>query len=136
MNLIESKACQNMPAINDVSPEVPKSACLLSLPTNLHIYQVLQWWMQYQALLDLCHNLQPAMTLTVMSSTDNPQTFVELFECVAAACQWPQEEWALLPLLLGKAQLATQQLLAYMPLKSQTMKKVVVQQVSRTPEEY
>lgn len=125
-----------MHAINDVSPEAPKSACLLSLPTDLHIYQVLQWWMQYQALLDLCHNLQPAMTLTVMSSTDNPQTFVELFECVAAACQWPQEEWALLPLLLWKAQLATQQLLAYMPLKSQIMKKVVVQQVSRTPEEY
>lgn len=47
-----------------------------------------------------------------MFSTDNLEAFLELFECVAAAWGWPEEEWALtlLPLLSREAQLASQQL--------------------------
>ncbi|XP_034446667.1 uncharacterized protein LOC117764737 [Hippoglossus hippoglossus] len=48
------------------------------------------------------------ITLHKMSEADDPQSFLEMFEATAEACEWPAEEWAvrLLPLLSGEAQTA------------------------------
>ncbi|XP_059185737.1 uncharacterized protein LOC131968750 [Centropristis striata] len=48
------------------------------------------------------------VTLQRMAAHDDPQTYLEMFEATATACNWPEEEWAvrLLPLLSGEAQTA------------------------------
>ncbi|KAK0148589.1 Neurotrophin receptor-interacting factor [Merluccius polli] len=46
------------------------------------------------------------MTVHKMAAHDDPQSFLDMFEAMAAACGWPVAEWAvrLLPLLSGDAQ--------------------------------
>ncbi|XP_059202709.1 uncharacterized protein LOC131982144 [Centropristis striata] len=48
------------------------------------------------------------VTIQRMAAHDDPQTYLDMFEATATACNWPEEEWAvrLLPLLSGEAQTA------------------------------
>ncbi|KAK5869776.1 hypothetical protein PBY51_024467 [Eleginops maclovinus] len=54
----------------------------------------------------------PQIALQKMSADDDPEAYLDIFEGTAAACGWPEEEWAvrLLPLLTREAQLAAHSL--------------------------
>lgn len=80
----------------------------------------------------------PHVMLIKMASTDDPEVFLELFECASSTWGWTQEERVLrlLPLLLRKAQLASQQLLLQTQLEYSNIKRAVLQCVGWTPEEH
>ncbi|XP_051519827.1 uncharacterized protein LOC127421099 [Myxocyprinus asiaticus] len=80
----------------------------------------------------------PQVTLVNMGAQDEPEAFLELFECMAQALEWPRVQWAvhLLPLLTGEAQLAAQQLLVDNLLRYPELKKAILQQVGHSPEEH
>ncbi|XP_010770800.1 uncharacterized protein [Notothenia coriiceps] len=54
----------------------------------------------------------PSIALQKLTAEDDPEAYLDIFEGTAAACGWPEEEWAarLLPLLSGSAQLAAHSL--------------------------
>lgn len=86
----------------------------------------------------LCPANMPSIALTEMTSMDDQEDFLELFEHAAASLEWLAGEWApqLLPLLCGKAQLAAQQQLPRTHVEYSSVKRSVLQLVGWTPEEY
>ncbi|XP_051548127.1 uncharacterized protein LOC127437324 [Myxocyprinus asiaticus] len=72
-------------------------------------------------------------TLAKLGPEDDPEAFVELFELVMEAAEWPESQWAvrLLPLLSGDVQLAAQQLPVANLLGYQDLKCAILQLVGR-----
>lgn len=71
--------------------------------------------------------VSPATVLHV-TLLDDPDAFLEPFKDVAAVWEWPEEVWTLqlLHLLLGEAQIATQQLLPQTQLEYSSIKGAVL----------
>ncbi|XP_051529229.1 uncharacterized protein LOC127426442 [Myxocyprinus asiaticus] len=83
------------------------------------------------------HTPLPPPALQKMGAADDPEAFLDLFERTAEIWGWPLGQWAarLIPLLSGEAQLVTQQLPASSLLAYGDLKRAILQQVGRTPEE-
>ncbi|KAI7804923.1 putative SCAN domain-containing protein SCAND2P [Triplophysa rosa] len=78
------------------------------------------------------------LVLQKMGPQDDPEAFLGLFERVAVARGWLDDQWALhlIPLLSGEAQVAAQQLPPENLLVYAELKKAILQRVGRSPEEY
>ncbi|XP_058866626.1 scavenger receptor cysteine-rich type 1 protein M130-like [Acipenser ruthenus] len=75
---------------------------------------------------------------TKMMAEDRPEAYLRLFEALAEANQWPQDQWAsyLLPQLTGEAQAADQTLSAEEMRNYITPKTAILNRVGATPERY
>ncbi len=78
------------------------------------------------------------MPVQKMGPQDDLEAFLDLFEKTADACGWAQTDWPvrLIPLLTGEAQLAAQQLPVQNLLVYDDLKRVILQQVGRSPEQH
>ncbi|KAM9360126.1 uncharacterized protein ABDE67_000748 [Symphorus nematophorus] len=78
------------------------------------------------------------IALHKMTSTDDPQAFLDMFEATAVACGWPAAEWAirLLPVLSGEAQTAALSLPASSRGRFEEVKKAVLDRMGFTPEDH
>ncbi len=82
--------------------------------------------------------LSTHMPVNKMGPQDDPEAFLDLFEKTAEACEWPQMNWPvrLILLLTGEAQLAAQQLPVQNLLVYNDLKRAILQQVGRNPEQH
>lgn len=73
-----------------------------------------------------------------MGLQDNPEAFLELYECSALVWGWLEEQWVarLLLLLSREAQLLAQQLLVANLMGYPDLKWAILQRVGQTPEQY
>ncbi|KAM9719837.1 uncharacterized protein ACNS7B_020492 [Menidia menidia] len=73
-----------------------------------------------------------------MTEQDDPQSFLGAFEATAAACGWPEEEWAvrLLPLLSGLAQTAALSLPASSRGRFREVKRAVLDRLGLSAEDH
>ncbi|KAK5852452.1 hypothetical protein PBY51_023920 [Eleginops maclovinus] len=78
----------------------------------------------------------PQIALQKMSADDDPEAYLDIFEGTAAACGWPEEEWAvrLLPLLAGAAQLAAHSLPASDRHEYKQLRRAILDRLGSTPE--
>ncbi|XP_051810353.1 zinc finger and SCAN domain-containing protein 29-like [Acanthochromis polyacanthus] len=78
------------------------------------------------------------LTLQKMMVADDPQSFLDMFQATAAACGWPQAEWAvrLLPLLTGEAQTAAVSLPAAARRNFADVRKAVLDRTGLSPEDH
>ncbi|KAK5851293.1 hypothetical protein PBY51_002096 [Eleginops maclovinus] len=78
----------------------------------------------------------PQIALQKMSADDDPEAYLDIFEGTAAACGWPEEEWAvrLLPLLAGEAQLAAHSLPASDRHEYKQLRRAILDRLGSTPE--
>ncbi|KAK5852368.1 hypothetical protein PBY51_023840 [Eleginops maclovinus] len=78
----------------------------------------------------------PQIALQKMSADDDPEAYLDIFEGTAAACGWPEEEWAvwLLPLLAGEAQLAAHGLPASDRHEYKQLRRAILDRLGSTPE--
>ncbi|XP_064175891.1 uncharacterized protein LOC135246326 [Anguilla rostrata] len=74
--------------------------------------------------------------LPKMTADDDIQAFVETFEVAAEACQWPHDEWHLLPLLTGEAQQAAHGLPPGARADYKTVKRAILDRLGCSPEDY
>ncbi|XP_034006684.1 uncharacterized protein LOC117498597 [Trematomus bernacchii] len=78
----------------------------------------------------------PSIALQKLTADDDPEAYLDIFEGTAAACGWPEEEWAarLLPLLSGGAQLAAHSLPAASRHVYRYLRKAILDRLGSTPE--
>ncbi|XP_061582743.1 zinc finger protein 213-like [Cololabis saira] len=78
------------------------------------------------------------VVLQKMTEADDPLAFLDTFEAVAEACDWPGAEWAvrLLPLLSGEAQMAALALPAAARATYGQVRRAVMDRLGRSPEDY
>ncbi|TKS64962.1 Retrovirus-related Pol polyprotein from transposon 412 [Collichthys lucidus] len=77
------------------------------------------------------------MTLHRMTGNDDAQSYLETFEATAAACGWPEAEWAVrLPLLSGDSQTAALGLPASSRGRYQAVKKAVLDRLGYSAEDH
>ena len=75
-------------------------------------------------------------SLHKMTSEDDVEAFLEVFDSVASECEWTEDvkAWRLLPLLTGEAQLAAHGLPAASRLVYPDLKKAILDRLGHTPE--
>ncbi|XP_061838526.1 zinc finger protein 213-like isoform X2 [Nerophis lumbriciformis] len=73
-----------------------------------------------------------------MTEGEDPLVFLDLFEAMATACEWPETEWGvkLLPLLAGKAQRAAHSLPAEVRVHFPKLRRAILDRVGSHPEDH